>query len=328
MDVKLVFGPMLLGVCANLILYGILLIQLSIYFQSYPKDGWPLKLFALYLLVAETLNSGFDIAMIYQPLVELHGDPRATQYFPLDPFITVAISTPIQLFIAYRLRLLSKSWVIPIVIAALALLSLSGGIYTGTMVLILKRFALKPKLHTPALIWLVSSAVADVLITTGLTYNLWKQKTGFRSTDHTISKIIRLTIQTGFITAVVACLDVISFMALPKTTINFIWDFSLSKLYSNVLLSTLNARASWRRGANETETHNVLFGHQRGTSPPQSNNLTLTSPDFVIAKSETAQHTRGSVEFDVELALSSQPTSSVATGFWTMTDFDLLCLTE
>ena len=39
---------------------------------------------------------------------------------------------------------------------------------------------------------------------------------------------------------------------------NYIWDFALSKLYSNSLLSTLNARGGWR--TTFTNRDNVLFG--------------------------------------------------------------------
>lgn len=42
---------------------------------------------------------------------------------------------------------------------------------------------------------------------------------------------------------------------------NFIWDFSLSKLYTNALLSTLNARVGWSHlNANGQNPDNVLFG--------------------------------------------------------------------
>jgi hypothetical protein len=37
-----------------------------------------------------------------------------------------------------------------------------------------------------------------------------------------------------------------------------VWDFALSKLYSNSLLSTLNARGGWKTGGSTRE--NVLFG--------------------------------------------------------------------
>ncbi|KAG6819013.1 hypothetical protein H0H93_016376 [Arthromyces matolae] len=46
---------------------------------------------------------------------------------------------------------------------------------------------------------------------------------------------------------------------MKHTTINFIWDFALSKLYTNALLSTLNARSAWGKLAEGTQP-NVLYG--------------------------------------------------------------------
>lgn len=45
---------------------------------------------------------------------------------------------------------------------------------------------------------------------------------------------------------------------------NFIWDFALSKLYTNALLSTLNARVGWNKAVNANTQHNVLFGNETG----------------------------------------------------------------
>uniref|UniRef100_A0A8H7XR80 Uncharacterized protein n=1 Tax=Psilocybe cubensis TaxID=181762 RepID=A0A8H7XR80_PSICU len=72
----------------------------------------------------------------------------------------------------------------------------------------------------PALIvWLGSSAVADALITLSLSMSL-----------------------TGTITTIFALADFIVFLLLPATNINFVFDFTLCKLYTNSLLSTLNSR--------------------------------------------------------------------------------------
>ncbi|KAJ7504878.1 hypothetical protein B0H11DRAFT_448864 [Mycena galericulata] len=48
-------------------------------------------------------------------------------------------------------------------------------------------------------------------------------------------------------------------MAVPNTSLNFVMDFCLSKLYTNSLISTLNAR-SWREETSHNgHTPNVLF---------------------------------------------------------------------
>ncbi|KAJ7663209.1 hypothetical protein DFH06DRAFT_1324686 [Mycena polygramma] len=63
------------------------------------------------------------------------------------------------------------------------------------MVAILKQFAKKPLLHTPALVWFLTSCAADVLITTSLVITLARKKTGFTATDSVVDKIIRSAIR-------------------------------------------------------------------------------------------------------------------------------------
>jgi len=47
---------------------------------------------------------------------------------------------------------------------------------------------------------------------------------------------------------------------------NFLWDLALSKLYTNSLLSTLNARAGWNNLAGQGST-NLLFTEASGDAP-------------------------------------------------------------
>ncbi|KAL4248567.1 hypothetical protein AB1N83_014126 [Pleurotus pulmonarius] len=55
-----------------------------------------------------------------------------------------------------------------------------------------------------------------------------------------------VTLQTGLLTSIFASLDAILFLAIPDTAYNFALDFPLSKLYTNSLLSSLNARGEYR----------------------------------------------------------------------------------
>jgi len=266
--VDALFGPFLIGVCVNCILYGVMLLQVMIYFMSYKKDPAWIRLFILYLLIAESVNVGCNIATIYEPLVSKYGTPAALKYFPImitaTPATNVAISAPIQIFTAWRVTVLTrKKWIGGIIIA-LALVSAVFAIRTAVIIAVVRVFAKKAATRQSATIWLITSSSADVLITATLYFTLSRRKTGFRSTDVMINRILRLTLQTGMWTLVFAMAEVILFLVYGKTTANFAIDFPLSKLYTNALLSTLNARLAWRKlDAVETkdqEDDNVLFG--------------------------------------------------------------------
>ncbi|KAJ3743535.1 hypothetical protein DFH05DRAFT_1618737 [Lentinula detonsa] len=255
--VELMFGPMLIGVFFNMILFGVLLNQMHFYFQTYKSDALWIKCLVAYLFVVETANTVFDMIIIYQPLITQFGTQKAVKYFPTlfmtEPIVVVLVSMPIQCFFAWRITKITKSYIIPAIIVVLAFTSATGGFITGIKIVILKLFIKKPELHWSALLWFLPSCVADILITVTLVRSLSKRKTSFSVTNSMIDKLIRsnphsfqdfndldcalhiVTVQTG---------DVACFMALPHTAINFIWDLALAKLYTNCLMSTLNARSA------------------------------------------------------------------------------------
>ncbi|KAJ7501118.1 hypothetical protein B0H11DRAFT_2224950 [Mycena galericulata] len=239
-NVQLLYGPMIIGVFFNMILYGVLVGQILTYHQVYKKDPVWIRLFVAFLFFVETSNTALDISMMYQSLILEYGQQPV--FLPTEPLCVVLVSMPIQLFFAWRIHQLTKSLWIPLVISVFAIGSFAGGIWTSAMVQILREFAKKPLLNTPALLWFLASCVADVLIT--------------------ISLVITLELGSS---AVFSILDVVCFMALPRYAVNFVWDLALSKLYSNCLLSSLNARQSLNNVSHlsNSVSHLSAFQQQR-----------------------------------------------------------------
>ncbi|KAJ7723288.1 hypothetical protein DFH07DRAFT_1005624 [Mycena maculata] len=261
-DVILLFGPLLLGVILNSVLYGILLVQAFMYYNRYKGDRVWFRYLVLYLVIMETANWVCDIGLIFEPLIVRFATMEALVTSPVmlrtDAVITVLISTPIQLFIAWRVRTVTRSFILPSIIALFAIVSFGGGVAVTTIVTIHPDFADFGSFHPEVITWLVSTAACDVFLTGSLVYSLWVRKTSIVSTDSYLNKIIRLAVQTGSITAAGALLDLILYVTLPGTTLNFMFDFPLSKLYTNALISTLNARP-WRESSSQHEAPNVLF---------------------------------------------------------------------
>lgn len=268
-NVEPIFGPMLIGVFLNTILYGIVIVQSIIYYLNYPKDSKWIRYFVLYLFICETINTLLDIGMIYEPLVARFGTERAVTRLPIlftaDPLLTVLISTPVQLFICWRITVLhrlSSIKIMPVsfLIAFLSLCSFSGGIgvtvYNGKI----PTFEQLTDSRWAVILWLVSSALADILITICLVLSLRKCRTGFEGIDNIVNRNIKLAIHTGALTSLFTILDFVVFQAAgTKTTANFTFDFALAKLYTNSLLSTFNARALSEK---DKAQYNVLFGPQ------------------------------------------------------------------
>ncbi|KAK7460810.1 hypothetical protein VKT23_008739 [Stygiomarasmius scandens] len=161
--------------------------------------------------------------------------------------MTVASSTIVQLCLAWRIRILNKSNVLFGGILFFTFSSFVGGVASTVCAALIPEFVRFKQFRWAILTWLSSTAVADVAISAYLVHFLVMNKGNFKKTDTVINKLIMLTIQTGAITSAAAVADLLTFMLIPDTTIQFIWDFSLCKLYSNCLLSTLNARTYWRK---------------------------------------------------------------------------------
>jgi len=128
------------------------------------------------------------------------------------------------------------------------------GIATAVAVGFVPEFAKFQQFKVAVILWLASASLGDILITVTLVMYLRTQKTGFATTDTQVDRIIRLTVQTGFLTAVVAFVDLMLYLLDPSGT-HLIFNFPLSKLYTNSLMSSLNARRGWRYDTDRTIEH-------------------------------------------------------------------------
>ncbi|KAJ7643424.1 hypothetical protein DFH06DRAFT_1426457 [Mycena polygramma] len=270
-DPKLVLGPIMLGVMFNCGLEGALVLQFFHYWETFRTDKTWVRLFVLYLVLLETLNTAFGIATVWEPLMTEYATPAALTFFPTylptQPFVTTLISTPMQIFVAWRIYANTRSIWLPIVITVCAIGSIAGAYWTGVTVIIVKTFLRKEEINHPSMVWSAFTTAADCFMTGGLTWILIKNRKKNPDNAHGMSKAIQVVIQTGVLTATFALLDIVLFVTQPDNTINFVWDFGLSKLYTNILISTLNARPAPHTENMVQNIHNALFGDENEKGP-------------------------------------------------------------
>ncbi|KAI4518049.1 hypothetical protein K525DRAFT_209492 [Schizophyllum commune Loenen D] len=226
---QLAHGPMLIGLVFNVLLYGIMITQLYLYVTTYKRDPLWIKIYVAVLFVADTFNTVCLMVYMYDALIIHFGD---------TPFLDTA------------------NWVF-----ATAFIGAAGGLSTSIAIHFVSHFSEFQKFEIAVIFWLVAAAVGDVFITVALTKYLREHYTGYRATDDRIDGIIRLTVQTGMITAVWAIIDLGVYLGDPTGT-HLIFNLPLSKLYSNTLLSSLNARGGWKPQAST-----VSSGGDALTSP-------------------------------------------------------------
>ncbi|EEB96118.1 hypothetical protein MPER_04802 [Moniliophthora perniciosa FA553] len=75
-----------------------------------------------------------------------------------------------------------------------------------------------------------------------MTYVLSRMNGGFQETRDLVRRIIRLTMETGSLTAAVALVDLLLFLVFPNDDFHIVPALTLAKLYSNSLLVVFNSR--------------------------------------------------------------------------------------
>ncbi|KZP02336.1 hypothetical protein FIBSPDRAFT_697833, partial [Athelia psychrophila] len=115
------------------------------------------------------------------------------------------------------------------------------GIGTGIACIWVKDYTLFLSFKQITVIWLISAALGDIGITMALTYHLHRRKGSFEATDKLLDRIIKLTVQNGLFTALIAIIDVCMYLSDP-IPYQMALSFLMPKLYSNTILSSLNAR--------------------------------------------------------------------------------------
>nr|XP_019044199.1 hypothetical protein I302_07481 [Kwoniella bestiolae CBS 10118]OCF23129.1 hypothetical protein I302_07481 [Kwoniella bestiolae CBS 10118] len=95
--------------------------------------------------------------------------------------------------------------------------------------------------------WLIGALGAALLITCSIMWGLWKSKTGWKQTDRTITRLIRVMIETQIPPTLLLIVFFIFAYACPSTYLDVYPLWLQSKFYTCSLLASLNSRYSLRR---------------------------------------------------------------------------------
>ncbi|KAJ7770633.1 hypothetical protein B0H16DRAFT_1516131 [Mycena metata] len=305
-------GPIVLGYMFSFGLYGMLVVQLYVYSQNFPKDRTGIKAVVWTIFVLETLFTFFTIIGAWLFFGQGWGDTELLTHFdwswaPL-PFFNGIIETLAQGFYVWRIWSLTKSIWMPIIISLVMVVQGFAWLYYAIKVdaageVFTKLFELTSEIT----LWLTSSAACDVIITLTLVFILSRrrQTSTSRHTSGLINKMIRFSIETGTITSLAAICEVTLWLACKQYNFHLIFFLILGKLYSNVLLATLNCRVPndgpslhihtnfWSEGGTESGTgmaskvsalhaasrsHNVV--HVSRTTQIQDDTPAIVMTDF------------------------------------------------
>ncbi|KAJ7784748.1 hypothetical protein B0H16DRAFT_1784837 [Mycena metata] len=256
----------------NWALFATLTVQLYLYYQAFPTDRIFIK--GLVYIV-------YCISLIQVTLVTIDafntfgygfGDPSAltTAQFKwlVAPVLGGIVTCIVQSFYASRLYKLSGSRIVPSILVFVTLGMGTTGIFNGVSG---RKYAPKIKHSSPLTIcqlFLAGNASIDIIIAGCMTYYLLKIDTGFRRTHALVTKLIRLSIETGVLTALIAVLELALFFGIPGKLYYTVPTKSISMVYANTMFAVLNSRMQILNGRTDIPTSDILISipsHLRGT---------------------------------------------------------------
>ncbi|KAF9556100.1 hypothetical protein CPC08DRAFT_820681 [Agrocybe pediades] len=248
-DVSKLTGPPLLGFFINWFLFGTLTTQVYMYFLAFPNDPATIRLLVLGVFVLESAQSFLFIQSAFHSFASGFGNigvfNEVNTLWLSAPVMSGIVAFVAQVFYAHRLRIIAQSKILPALIVFLAFAQMGGAIANGV---VCKKAALFNKIlgmqaYVTTGIWNGASAVCDILIAIFMTIHLNRRSdTGMKHTALIVKKIIRLTIETGSLTAVISIINIV-LAVLPSQPNYYMTPTGvLGKLYSNSMLALLNNR--------------------------------------------------------------------------------------
>ncbi|KAG9050492.1 hypothetical protein FS837_004986 [Tulasnella sp. UAMH 9824] len=232
-NIQLMVGPLLLGYLFNYGLFGILILQTYIYYLSFPKDSTLIKSLVYGLFFLDTIQTVMTTHNAWHFLSSGWGNVGVLA----DPGKALAIieRAPSLGADQFTLSVRPNNYITQGISACV----------TGIWFAILNDITKIALLDASAGVWLAGSAITDLFITVSLVWVLHKKTQGdlTSNTEDIISRLIRMTVQTGAVTTFAATAELIMYLKTPENNLHMIPGLALSKLYTNTLMATLNARS-------------------------------------------------------------------------------------
>ncbi|KAK0234580.1 hypothetical protein EDD85DRAFT_87570 [Armillaria nabsnona] len=260
-DLYQLTGPPLIRSFLGLILYGILCDQVYIYYISFPKDNLGYKTVVYLLWLAETVETVCNMISIFDAFCYNFGNVSELNdvhfsWFTI-PILCGFVGCIAQLFYAWRMYTFSKKarWLC-IILSMIAFTQFSAAIWCGIQTRNSARYSnlQKHSIRVMVIIWLGGSVLCDTAIAICMVYLLSRAQTGLKSTRILLSRLIRLSIETGTVTAAIAVVHLALYLSY-NFNYSTVPAHCLIKLYSNTVLAVCNSRMTRRiRGGREDTT--------------------------------------------------------------------------
>ncbi|KAJ7754606.1 hypothetical protein B0H16DRAFT_1542943 [Mycena metata] len=261
MGIDTIIGPQLLGILFNTYLYGLVTNQYLSYWNYGFRDPPWLKAIVSMLFFVDTIHSAVAVCAAWFMCVTDFNNPNALSSvnwtIPFTAVATALSGLTTQTFLSHRVFQLTKHKPLTALLLVLSSTGFVCGCIAGIRSGEVKQVARLSQLTPVVICWLSLMSIVDISITVILTLVLARSKTGFRGTDTIINKLIRAAIQSGLFASMFALGDLFAFAFAPETTFYAMFAFPIGRIYTNTLLNTLNARVTFYKRDQESESGGV-----------------------------------------------------------------------
>ncbi|KAJ6478685.1 hypothetical protein DFH09DRAFT_1215225, partial [Mycena vulgaris] len=196
---------LLIATWANSFLYMAELVQARYYFRNFKHDDWKLKTLVSVAFLLDTVSTVADYACVYLPI-------------PLFLFTTAVTAILVQSFLVVRYwGLCHQKHPCHSFNFFLSILAFGGTFACGVIVAMFPAFMEREKVRIPAMIWLVTEAVADLSIAAALLWELRKARPTLADKRSVLDRLVALTIRAGTAMATLAVTTLIAFLLKEET---------------------------------------------------------------------------------------------------------------
>ncbi|KAJ7840929.1 hypothetical protein B0H14DRAFT_2587141 [Mycena olivaceomarginata] len=213
--------------------------QAVYYYRHFKNDNWRLKTLVSVAFLIDTVALLNDYACVYLYTITHVGD---TAYFanqnwtiPVYVFTTAAVALPVQIYLVARYWKFAHKQVITLSLGLLSLAAFGGSFTCGLMVAVFPAFKDRNKLKTPAILWLITEAAADIGIAVALLWEFLKTRPTSTETrkrsNSVVKRLIAVTLQTGTATAAIAVAALIGFLLNEESNIGVGFAWCLGRTY-------------------------------------------------------------------------------------------------
>ncbi|KAJ7182485.1 hypothetical protein C8R43DRAFT_967308 [Mycena crocata] len=287
-DSATAIGPVFIASILNWMLMGTLVMQVYTYYQKFRTDRAVIRLLVYVVFLLDGAQTVMLTHHAWFSLVVIWGKPEMLDVLvwsaAMIPFMCGLVSLIVQIFYAWRIWTLTNSRFIRAISILITLVALTQGLTAMVTAIITRQhpnIGIIIKLHPEFSVWWGGSLVADVLITSCMSYVLYnaKSRTTMGQSETLLTTLINRVVQTGAVTVVCAAVGFGLYLGFPTTTYHFVPSYILGKLYTNSLMLTLNLRRS-RDGPDSEHAMTSIKSQDRGGTSVRVERSTLRTTDM------------------------------------------------